>query len=36
MGCALDPCSTAKGLGVSSCECGEEPSGSVKAEEFLD
>jgi hypothetical protein len=34
--CVLDSSGIAKGLVVSPCECCDEPSGSMKFEEFMD
>jgi len=35
-GCALDRAGSELGQVASTCECGNEPSGSIKCGEFLD
>ena len=36
MGCGLSPAGSGYGQLAGTCECGNEPSGSVKCGEFLD
>jgi hypothetical protein len=36
VGHGVDPSGSEKGQKAGTCECGNEPSGSIKCEEFLD
>ena len=36
VGCGLDQAGSGQGQVVGSCDCGNEPSGSIKRREFLD